>query len=192
MLRRHYAAQIGYARTRKRDLSQALKICQQGGAPNGCVWRSPVRAVRRGRCNTTRPRAWWRASSSGDCHPQRRGCKAAGQCLYRRPQRRWARCWHLPASPPAAKSSGGWTAADGIQPRAFYMAAKTAAMLQEGDLARSTTPLFEDEEEKNGEEKRPPARITRARRSISVPGGGGTPVSTCLGVMAIPLLRFFL
>ena len=43
-----YAAQMDTLWTRKRDLSQALKNCQQGGAPVSCPpWTR----------NTTRPRA---------------------------------------------------------------------------------------------------------------------------------------
>ena len=49
----------------------------------------------------------------------------------------------------------------------LYMAAKTAAMLQEGDGEKYDS-LFEDEEEKTAK-KRPPAR-SRARRRRGTPG----------------------
>ena len=52
----------------------------------------------------------------------------------------------------------------------LYMAAKTAAMLQEGDGEKYDS-LFEDEEEKNGEEKT--ASEIAGEAEISVPGGGG-------------------
>ena len=52
----------------------------------------------------------------------------------------------------------------------LYMAAKTAAMLQEGD-GEEYDSLFEDEEEKNGEEKT--ASEIAGEAEISVPGGGG-------------------
>ena len=57
----------------------------------------------------------------------------------------------------------------------LYMAAKTAAMLQEGD-GEEYDSLFEDEEEKTAK-KRPPAR-SRARRRSPSPAEAGTPVST--------------
>ena len=51
----------------------------------------------------------------------------------------------------------------------LYMAAKTAAMLQEGDGEKYDS-LFEDEEEKNGEEK--------TASEIAGEAEAGTPVST--------------
>ena len=52
----------------------------------------------------------------------------------------------------------------------LYMAAKTATMLQEGDGEKYDS-LFEDGEEKNGEEKT--ASEIAGEAEISVPGGGG-------------------
>ena len=53
----------------------------------------------------------------------------------------------------------------------LYMAAKTAAMLQEGDGEKYDS-LFEDEEEKNGEEKTASEIAGEAEISVPVPGGG--------------------
>ena len=66
----------------------------------------------------------------------------------------------------------------------LYMAAKTAAMLQEGDGEKYDS-LFEDEEEKNRQRDRGRGGDLRPRRRR------GRRSRHRLGVMAIPLLRFF-
>ena len=85
-----YAAQMDTLWTRKRDLSQALKNCQQGGAPN--VDRVEIS----------------RELSAVDAqYNEAQGVRlqSSRAMLCRRPQRRWARCWRsTTASPPAVKS----------------------------------------------------------------------------------------
>ena len=128
-----YAAQMDTLWTRKRDLSQALKNCQQGGAPN--VDRVEIS----------------RELSAVDA--QYNEAQGVMESIIERET-----AIH---NAEVAKQQGN----------ALSKAAEeTAAMLQEGD-GEEYDSLFEDEEEKNGEEKT--ASEIAGEAEISVPGGGG-------------------
>ena len=183
-----YAAQMDTLWTRKRDLSQALKNCQQGGAPN-------VDRVEISRELSAVDAQYNEAQGVMESIIERETAihnaevaKQQGNALSKAAEEmgKMLEIYHRIAS-------GGQVPPEDEQRlmeynHKLYMAAKTAAMLQEGD-GEEYDSLFEDEEEKNGEEKtasdrgrggdlRP--RRRRGRRSRHR-----------LGVMAIPLLRFF-
>ena len=100
-----YAAQMDTLWTRKRDLSQALKNCQQGGAPN-------VDRVEISRELSAVDAQYNEAQGVMESIIERETAisttprlQSSRAMLCRRPQRRWARCWRsTTASPPAAKS----------------------------------------------------------------------------------------
>ena len=167
-----YAAQMDTLWTRKHALSQTLKNFQQGGAPN--VDRveisrelSAVDAQyneAQGVMESIIERET--AIHNGDVAKQQgnalsKAAKEMGKMLeiYRR------------------IASGGQVPPEDEQRlmeynHELYMAAKTAAMLQEGDGEKYDS-LFEDEEEKNGEEKTASEVAGEAEISVPVPGGGG-------------------
>ena len=94
-----YAAQMDTLWTRKRDLSQALKNCQQGGAPN-------VDRVEISRELSAVDAQYNEAQGVMESIIERETAMQSSRAmLCRRPQRRWARCWRsTTASPPAVKS----------------------------------------------------------------------------------------
>ena len=155
-----YAAQMDTLWTRKRDLSQALKNCQQGGAPN-------VDRVEISRELSAVDAQYNEAQGVMESIIERETAihnaevaKQQGNALSK-----------------AAEEMGKMLEIyHRIEQRLMeyshelYMAAKTAAMLQEGDGEKYDS-LFEDEEEKNGEEKT--ASEIAGEAEISVPGGGG-------------------
>ena len=181
-----YAAQMDTLWTRKRDLSQALKNCQQGGAPN-------VDRVEISRELSAVDAQYNEAQGVMESIIERETAihnaevaKQQGNALSKAAEEmgKMLEIYHRIAS-------GGQVPPEDEQRlmeynHELYMAAKTAAMLQEGDGEKYDS-LFEDEEEKNGEEKT--ASEIAGEAEISVPGGGGS--RHRLGVMAIPLLRFF-
>ena len=99
-----YAAQMDTLWTRKRALSQALKNCQQGGAPN-------VDRVEISRELSAVDAQYNEAQGVMESIIERETtihnaevAKQQGNALSKA-QRRWARCWRsTTASPPAAKS----------------------------------------------------------------------------------------
>ena len=167
-----YAAQMDTLWTRKRALSQALKNCQQGGAPN-------VDRVEISRELSTVDAQYNEAQGVMESIIERetaihnaevakqqgnalsKAAKEMGKMLeiYRR------------------IASGGQVPPEDEQRlmeynHELYMAAKTAAMLQEGDGEKYES-LFEDEEEKNGEEKTASEIAGEAEISVPVPGVSG-------------------
>ena len=160
-----YAAQMDTLWTRKRALSQALKNCQQGGAPN-------VDRVEISRELSAVDAQYNEAQGVMESIIERetvihnaevakqqgnalsKAAKEMGKMLeiYRR------------------IASGGQVPPEDEQRlmeynHELYMAAKTAAMLQEGDGEKYDS-LFEDEEEKNGEEK---TRATTSKQELPRP-----------------------
>ena len=98
-----YAAQMDTLWTRKRDLSQALKNCQQGGAPN--VDRVEISRELSAVDAQYNEAQGVMESISGRLPSTTPRLQSSRAMLCRRPQRRWARCWRsTTASPPAAKS----------------------------------------------------------------------------------------
>mgnify|MGYP006987590183 CR=1 FL=1 len=157
-----YAAQMDTLWTRKRDLSQALKNCQQGGAPN-------VDRVEISRELSAVDAQYNEAQGVMESIIERETAihnaevaKQQGNALSKAAEEmgKMLEIYHRIAS-------GGQVPPEDEQ---LYMAAKTAAMLQEGD-GEEYDSLFEDEEEKNGEEKT--ASEIAGEAEISVPGGGG-------------------
>ena len=164
-----YAAQMDTLWTRKRDLSQALKNCQQGGAPN-------VDRVEISRELSAVDAQYNEAQGVMESIIERETAihnaevaKQQGNALSKAAEEmgKMLEIYHRIAS--------GQVPPEDEQRlmeynHKLYMAAKTAAMLQEGD-GEEYDSLFEDEEEKNGEEKT--ASEIAGEAEISVPGGGG-------------------
>ena len=146
-----YAAQMDTLWTRKRDLSQALKNCQQGGAPN-------VDRVEISRELSAVDAQYNEAQGVMESIIERETAihnaevaKQQGNALSKAAEEmgKMLEIYHRIAS-------GGQVPPEDEQRlmeynHKLYMAAKTAAMLQEGD-GEEYDSLFEDEEEKNGEE----------------------------------------
>lgn len=165
-----YAAQMDTLWTRKRDLSQALKNCQQGGAPN-------VDRVEISRELSAVDAQYNEAQGVMESIIERETAihnaevaKQQGNALSKAAEEmgKMLEIYHRIAS-------GGQVPPEDEQRlmeynHKLYMAAKTAAMLQEGD-GEEYDSLFEDEEGKNGEEKT--ASEIAGEAEISVPGGGG-------------------
>ena len=166
-----YAAQMDTLWTRKRDLSQALKNCQQGGAPN-------VDRVEISRELSAVDAQYNEAQGVMESIIERETAihnaevaKQQGNALSKAAEEmgKMLEIYHRIAS-------GGQVPPEDEQRlmeynHKLYMAAKTAAMLQEGD-GEEYDSLFEDEEEKNGEEKT--ASEIAGEAEISVPGGHKT------------------
>ena len=170
-----YAAQMDTLWTRKRDLSQALKNCQQGGAPN-------VDRVEISRELSAVDAQYNEAQGVMESIIERETAihnaevaKQQGNALSKAAEEmgKMLEIYHRIAS-------GGQVPPEDEQRlmeynHKLYMAAKTAAMLQEV-TARSTTPSLRTRRKKTAK-KRPPAR-SRARRRSPSPAEAGTPVST--------------
>ena len=146
-----YAAQMDTLWTRKRDLSQALKNCQQGGAPN-------VDRVEISRELSAVDAQYNEAQGVMESIIERETAihnaevaKQQGNALSKAAEEMGKMLEIYPRI-----ASGGQVPPEDEQRlmeynHKLYMAAKTAAMLQEGDGEKYDS-LFEDEEEKNGEE----------------------------------------
>ena len=164
-----YAAQMDTLWTRKRALSQALKNCQQGGAPN-------VDRVEISRELSAVDAQYNEAQGVMESIIERETAihnaevaKQQGNALSKAAEEmgKMLEIYHRIAS-------GGQVPPEDEQRlmeynHDLYMAAKTAAMLQEGDGEKYDS-LFEDGEEKNGEEK--------TASEIAGEAEAGTPVST--------------
>lgn len=184
-----YAAQMDTLWTRKRDLSQALKNCQQGGAPN-------VDRVEISRELSAVDAQYNEAQGVMESIIERETAihnaevaKQQGNALSKAAEEmgKMLEIYHRIAS-------GGQVPPEDEQRlmeynHKLYMAAKTAAMLQEGD-GEEYDSLFEDEEEKNGEEKTA-SEIAGRGGDLRPRRRRGRRSRHRLGVMAIPLLRFF-
>lgn len=164
-----YAAQMDTLWTRKRDLSQALKNCQQGGAPNvDRVEISHELSAVDAQYNEAQGVMESIIERETAIH-NAEVAKQQGNALSKAAEEmgKMLEIYHRIAS-------GGQVPPEDEQRlmeynHELYMAAKTAAMLQEGDGEKYDS-LFEDEEEKNGEEK--------TASEIAGEAEAGTPVST--------------
>ena len=167
-----YAARMDTLWTRKRALSQTLKNCGQGGAPNvdrveisrelSAVDAQYNEAQSVMESITARETAIHNAEvAKQQGNTLSKAAKELGKMLeiYRR------------------IASGGQVPPKDEQRlmeynHELYMAAKTAAMPQEGE-GKKYDSLFEDEEEKTDEGKTASEIAGEAEISVPTPGGGG-------------------
>ncbi len=166
-----YAARMDTLWTRRRALSQTLKNCQQGGTPN--VDRVEISRelsavdAQYNEAQSVMERIIERETAIHNAEVAKqqgnalsKAAKEIGKMLeiYRR------------------IASGGQVPPEDEQrlmeySHELYMAAKTAAMLQEG--GEKYDSLLEDEEEKSGGEKTASEIAGEAEISVPAPSGGG-------------------